>query len=900
MLGAIVVSGPPFLYLPTGKPKALATYLYGMDIVADRVLEVGQYKHDFDFKLETGKRYFITFQGSMTDTHVTLNGKAIGLHQGGHTEFKFEITDAINDGSNTLEVEVHNSSSNASVVEAERFADYWLFSGIYRPVYIEEVPNEYIARVAIDAQMTGDFKMHVFTGGIENANTVRAQVYDADHQKVGKAFKAQIGEDYTELTAHIDDVKQWSHEFPTMYTVEVALADKKDVLHTYTQRFGFRTFEVRDHDGFYLNGKRLLLKGASMHSFRPETGRALSKTDMADNIHFMKGLNFNFVRSVCYPADKYFFELCDSLGLLVLNELPGWWRPLGKEVGPKILKELVVRDVNHPSIIMWSNGNHIAHTPEFDAHFAKWDIQNRRPLKNEAKSNDIFANYDPEWDIVNTTYYPDYATVQKNLFEMDHIYLPNETLHALYDGGGAANLKTFWDMFESSAVGGGITIWGLYDEGLMRNDMGYTLDNQGNKAPDGIAGPSGEKKGSTDAVREIWSPVVIAQDKLQADFDGVLDVHNKFTFANLNQCEIRWKLIDFANPDAGLNGHRVVATGMVDAHVVAGDKGTLDVDLPKSFVRNDALAIEVYDAQGRLVHDKRLPITNPKNSFRVSSQHPFVQDENDPFSFRNEKITLRFDAHSGVLLSVLDRQKTTSLSHFPFLTYKADDDSLMNSTSAQSEAIVIKQGDAFVIEAQDSKGFDYLKWTLKPNGEIALDYAYTLQAGKYHYVGIGIEVEADDVLRKRWMGEGPWRVWQNRPQGGILDVYVIDKKVNIPGRVYNGPEFDGCFAPWNWAVFYLNNNLNVGFENKTDVTLGVLNPVNGYDSKKATWHYPQQEGFYFFDVISAVGSKWKPAKVFGPDAQPVLIDGQISGAVSMFINWNRLEKKAKRVDVEVE
>lgn len=876
-------------------------YLYGMDNPEKRVHSIGSYRHEFDYSLASNNRCFIVFQGAMTDTKVKLNNKEVGFHQGGHTEFKFEITEQLQEGNNILEVELNNTSSDAGVVAAERFADYWLFSGIFRPVYIEEVPAEFIERVAIDAQMTGDFTMNVYTNGVKEAKTLTAQLYDANHNKIGKTIESEISEEYTVLNGQFENVELWSHEFPHLYSVEITLKKKKEVLHTYQQKFGFRTFEVRDHDGFYLNGERILLKGASMHSIRPETGRTLSKSDMEENIHFMKDINFNFVRSVCYPADTYFFNLCDSLGLLVLDELPGWWRPLGMEVGPKILKELVVRDVNHPSIIMWSNGNHISHTPEFDKLFAKWDIQNRRPLKNEAKSNDIFANYDPEWDIVNTTYYPDYATAKKNLFEMDHIYLPNEVLHALYDGGGAANLKTFWDMFEKSKVGGGMTIWGLYDEGLMRNDMGYTVDNQGNKAPDGIAGPNGEKKGSTDAVREIWSPVVISNNNIAADFDGVLQVHNKFSFANLNQCTIQWKLIDFSNPDAGSSGHRIVKSCKLSGvDVKAGDKGALILELPKSFVKNDALVVEVFDMQGRLVYDKRLPITEPKNSFRVSSNKAFVQDTMDAFTFHSGTTSLRFDPNSGILLSVLDKKRVTSLANFPFLNCKAEDEAIANDFTQLSNATITQEGKQWLIEANNSKGFDYIKWTLKPNGEIALDYAYTLTEGRYHYSGIGIEVAAKDVNRKRWLGEGPWRIWNNRTQGGILDVYAVDKKINIPGQVYNGPEFEGCFAPWNWAVFYLKNNLNVGFENKTDVTLGVLNPVNGFDPKKATWHYPSQEGIFFFDHISAVGSKWKEATVFGSDAQPVQIDEQITGAVSMFINWNKPSLKSERVELEIE
>ncbi len=876
-------------------------YLYGMDKMEQRTLPIGNYRHTFDYKPIVNKRYFIVFQGSMTDTKVTLNNNEVGLHQGGFTEFKFEISDYLKAGENVLEVEVNSSSTNESIVAAERFADYWMFSGIFRPVFIEEVSNEFIEHVAIDARMTGDFTMNVYTNGVKNAKSILAQVYSSNGKKVGEVFEENITNNITQLKAHFKDVKLWSHEFPNLYSVEIELKMGNEVLHSYKQKFGFRTFEVRDHDGFYLNGKRILLKGASMHCFTPETGRTLPKKHMKENVHLMLDLNFNCVRASHYPADAYFLDLCDSLGILAMVETTGWYRPLDTKIGTQLVKEMVVRDVNHPSVILWSNGNHMAHNPELDKVFHEWDIQHRRPLKNEAKSNDIFANYNPNWDIVNTTYYPNYATIQKNLFEQNHIYMPNETLHALYDGGGGANLKTYWDLFEKSKVGGGIMLWALYDEGLMRTDMGYLADNQHNKAADGILGPHGEKEGSYYAIREIWSPVVIENDSINADFIGNLNVHNKFTFTNLSKCEIKWKLLNFANPDGTPNGHRTVISGNVKANVPAGEKGTLQLSLPSSYINNDALAVEVYDTKGLLVYEKRIPVSTSKRpTFRASVGRDFVQDKNDAFTFKRGTTTLQFDPNSGILLAVSDNGKKTSLQNFPFLTFEAADTALINVLSEATDATISKEEKQWIIEAKNTKGFDYLKWILKPGGEIVLDYAYTLKPGKYNYAGIGMEVAAKDVLRKRWLGEGPARIWKNRTEGGTLDVYAVDKQVNIPGLVYNPPEFEGCFAPWNWAVFYLNNNLNVGFENNTAVTLGVLNPVNGFNHKFANWSYPKQEGFYFFDYISAVGSKWKAATEFGPDAQASQIDGQIAGSLSMYINWNRPTVKAKRLDVEVE
>ncbi|MGQ1783623.1 glycoside hydrolase family 2 TIM barrel-domain containing protein [Saccharicrinis sp. GN24d3] len=876
-------------------------YLYGMDKMEKRTPPLGYYRHSFSFSKQKAKRYFITFQGAMTDTKVTLNNKEVGFHQGGFTEFKYEVSDALKDGENRLEVEVNSTSTDASLAAAERYADFWLFSGIFRPVFIDEVPDEFIENVAIDAQMTGDFKMWVYTNGVEEANTISAQVYDAKGHKVGKSFSAKIQGEKTGLVSGFDDVGLWSHEFPQLYSVEVQLKNKNKVLHTYTQKFGFRTFEVRDHDGFYLNGKRILLKAANMHSFSPETGRTLAKADMEENIRIMQNLNMNCVRPCHYPPDTYLFDLCDSLGLLCMDETTGWVKPLATPIGTQIVKEIVTRDVNHPSIILWSNGNHNAHNPELDLVFHQWDIQKRRPLKNAPKNGDIFRGYTPEWDIVNTTYYPNYETVKCALFEQDHIYLPNETLHALYDGGGGANLKTYWDMFEASEVGGGLTIWALFDEGLMRTDMGYIVDNQGAKAADGIIGPHGEWDGSSYAVREIWSPVVIGNKNIGVDFDGTLEVHNKFSFTNLNQCHIEWKLINFANPDGTPNGHRTVASGKIDANVAAGEKGTLSFEIPESYVNNDALGIQVYDTKGIQVYDKRMPITTSKRpDFRGSFNAGYKQSKVDAFTFQRYKTTLKFDRNSGILLSVLDNGKLTSLANYPFLTFGEADTTLVNSSVKISHVSVNQEGNDWIIEAKDTKGFDYLKWTLKANGEIALDYAYTLDEGKYHYAGIGIEVRAEDVLRKRFLGQGPERIWSNRKEGGVLDVYSVEKRVNIPGQVYNAPAFEGCFAPWNWAVFYLDNHLNLGFKNQSDVILGVLNPTNAKDPKQAQWTYPTREGFFFFDYISAVGSKWKKPTEFGPDAQPHMINQQVKGSVSMFINWNKPTVKAKRVDMELE
>ncbi|GAB5552782.1 MAG: glycoside hydrolase family 2 TIM barrel-domain containing protein [Saprospiraceae bacterium] len=864
--------------------------------------EIGNYRHQFKYDLLPGKRHFIVFQGAMTETKVTFNGQQVGeIHFGGFTEFKYEVTDYLKNGENTLEVEVRKPSTNPQVHQAERISDFWLFGGIFRPVFIEEVPANHIQRVAIDAQMDGSFQMDVYADVKEKGLRLVAQIYDASQQKVGKPFSTKVQAEKHHLASRLIDVQLWSHEMPNLYSVEVQLKSKKKVLHKYQQKFGFRTFEVRDHDGFYLNGKRILLKGANMHSFRPETGRCLSKEDMVENVRLMQDLNFNTVRICHYPPDTYLLDLCDSLGLLAMDELPGWRHPLPTDIGGKIVKELVVRDVNHPSVILWSNGNHLAHNPDFDEVFLKWDIQQRRPLKNETKTGDIYKNYDPDFDIVKTNFYPPYDVLQKRLFEEDHIVMPNEALHALYDGGGGANLKTYWKQIEASKVGGGLMIWALFDEGLLRTNMGNQPDNVGNRGPDGIVGPHGEKEGSYYAVREIWSPVVIKEDKIDVDFDGKLDVENKYTFLNLQQCRFNWKLVTFERPNTSASGYRTLASGKaISPAIEAGAKGTIQLSLPAGLSKYDALLIEVKDNKDLLVYEKRLLLEQEDAYFQTSKGLGFIQDKENPFLFYFGKTTLQFDPTNGILKKVAIEGKPTSVSNFPFIDVKSTDTTLVNDFSQRNRPIIRKEGAVFIIETKNTKGFDQLKWSLNPSGEIKLDYQYTLNQGAYDYAGIGMGVDANDVKHKRWLGEGPARIWKNRKEGGVWDVFSVDKKVNIPGEVYNTPAFEGCFAPWEWAAFYLENRVSIGFKNNSDLILGVLNPVNGFNPKFAQWQYPKAEGFYFFNTISAVGTKWKAPKTFGPDAQAELIQKPLTGSVSMYINWNHALTKTELYPISIE
>jgi len=284
----------------------------------------------------------LVFEGSMTDTEVWVNGRSAGpVHQGSFYRFKYGITSLLKfESSNLLEVTVSKESANASVNNAERLGDYWNFGGIFRPVYLEVLPSSFIDWTAIDARADGSFLVNVnLDGDVSSESRVDAQIIDQSGRPIGSSFFATAanGERLVKLQKNVLRPKLWTAETPNLYRVRLRLTGNRGVSHTITERFGFRTFEVRKGDGFYLNGQRILLKGVNRHSFWPDSGRALNKQLSYDDVKLIKQMNMNAVRMSHYPPDSHFLEMCDELGLYVLDELAGWQRSYDSPTGRRLI-----------------------------------------------------------------------------------------------------------------------------------------------------------------------------------------------------------------------------------------------------------------------------------------------------------------------------------------------------------------------------------------------------------------------------------------------------------------------------------------------------------------------------------------------------------------------------------
>ncbi|MDO6801330.1 glycoside hydrolase family 2 TIM barrel-domain containing protein [Wenyingzhuangia sp. 1_MG-2023] len=423
--------------------QGFGNYNYGRDYKVKKEYhnEFGMYKHEFfvakDWKHKEVK---IVFEGVMTDAEVKINGKPAGeIHQGAFYEFKYTISKLLKYGAkNQLEVKVHKMSSNKSINAAERNSDFWIFGGIYRPVYLEVLPKENINRVAIDSKADGSIKAELFTNS-QKAKAVRVVLQDDLGNRIQELSIENLEQTKEKIafTSVAKNIKTWNPEKPNMYQLKIELLDKKEeTLHQIHQKIGFRTVEVRESDGIYVNNQKIKFKGINRHSFHPESGRTTSKALSIEHIKMMKDMNMNAVRMSHYPPDVHFLEACDSLGLFVINEVCTWHIPyLDEKVGEKIIKEAVVRDVNHPSIVLWANGNETGWNTQLDDDYAKWDIQQREVIH--------------PWGIfkkTNTYHYVHYHGLAYDGYAKDKISFPTEFMHGLYDGGHGAGLDDYWKL----------------------------------------------------------------------------------------------------------------------------------------------------------------------------------------------------------------------------------------------------------------------------------------------------------------------------------------------------------------------------------------------------------------------------------------------------------------------
>ena len=868
--------------------QGFGTYQYGMRFygkatpegIAD---ETGKYKHEFTLPKEwNGRQIQLVFEAAFTEIRVQINGRKAGsgTYQGGFTRHTIDVSDRVFFGQkkNRLEVEVLKESTNPQVNLAERRADYWNFGGIWRPVFIISKPAKNIQRVAIDAKGDGHFMADVFLNRAVPNSSVSVDIVDAKGTKVAKEQTFPVASDQAKVDFNTKGIKAWNAEQPHLYTAVFTLKDTQGkTLHVERQKFGFRTIEYRHQyagdkeDGLFINGQKVIVKGVNRHSFRPETGRTLSKQKNIEDVLLIKSMNMNAVRLSHYPADPEFLDACDSLGLYVECEQPGWHWAHETITGSKIVEEMVLRDVNHPSIIFWSNGNEGGFNYELEEFFTKNDPQKRVVLYPWANRNGFETKHYRSWG--ETSEY----------MRQKEIFMPTEFLHGLYDGGHGAGLRNYWRLMMSNPRCAGGFLWDLMDQGVVRTDQNGIIDCVGNFGADGIVGPHMEKEGSFYTIREVWSPV-----QWKYLDSGKITIENCYNFINLKDCKFTYKLLQM--PEYGKTDVKVIKEGKFESPDAAPGQ-RVQLALPRNYLEADAIQLTAIDPNGQEIftwsYKFRMRVGNlNRKALRENTQQYTYTEDGDQLLVKNDNRQYTFSKKTGMLMGVSVDGKKISFSNGPrFVAAKRSDrsdDGFYNHDDKQAEkkktlyTEYADQGafagftfsDSTLVANYQHGSLEKVTWRFLQDGGAYMDVDYYFN-GVVDLFGVCFDYPEQMVKRKTWVGKGPYRVWQNRMEGPQYGLWSNDYNDPIPGETFEYPEFKGYFSNVSWMKLKTTEG-QLGIEG-INLKVGVYTPRDGRDHILYTL---PETGIAILRAIPAVRNKVNTTDLNGPSAQPYWSKGK--------------------------
>lgn len=421
----------------------------------------------------------LRFHGVDSAFDVWVNGQYVGYSKVSRLPSEFDITNYVNEGENDITVRVYKWSDGTYLEDQ----DMWWLSGIYRDVELINEPKQAIYNCAADGSLDESFKDGIFTADItlKQAEGEGNYILEYNGNKVMQGdFRTDDGT--VHLEERIPDVKKWTAETPELYLLTVTAGQ-----HTIQVRIGFRKIEIKDGN-FRVNGQVILLNGVNHHDYNPKEGRCVTYEQEKNNVILMKQHNINAVRCSHYPANEYFYDLCDEYGLYVIDEAdlechgfelvknyqwitddPAWEQAyVDRSV------RMVKRDRNHPSIIMWSMGNESAFGCNFRR--AAEEIRKLDPSR--------MIHYEGDYEAEVTDVYSTMYTRVKRLEEIAESKSKGGKPHILCEyghamGNGPGGLKAYQDMFRKFKRLQGGFVWEWYDHGIYAEENGKTYYRYG-------------------------------------------------------------------------------------------------------------------------------------------------------------------------------------------------------------------------------------------------------------------------------------------------------------------------------------------------------------------------------------------------------------------------------------
>ncbi len=315
-------------------------------------------------EIPTADKYYLEINGANSSATVYMNGNKLASHDGGYSTWRVDITEELAKG-NKLAITVDNSANETVYPQ---MADFTFYGGLYRNVNIIAVNESHFELdyyggkgIAITPEIVGSDAKVTFESFITNKK---------DGQMINYIIKDKNGDVVTTLktddfkeTIEIKNVVLWNgRKNPYLYTAEIELLDGDEVIDKVSTKFGCRTFEIDPERGFILNGEEYPLRGVSRHQDRWGLGNALLPEHHKEDMEYIYEMGANTIRLAHYQHDQYFYDLCDEYGMVIWAEIPyiSKHMPTGRENTISQMKELIVQNYNHPSIVVWGLSNEIS------------------------------------------------------------------------------------------------------------------------------------------------------------------------------------------------------------------------------------------------------------------------------------------------------------------------------------------------------------------------------------------------------------------------------------------------------------------------------------------------------------------------------------------------------------
>ena len=458
------------------------------------------YRRTFNLRKQTGERYYLNFEGVDSAFYLYINGKYKGYSQISHATSEFDITELAENGENTIDVLVLKWCISTYLECQDKFR----FSGIYRNVYLLTRPEQHITDYKLETEIDG--QNGVLT--VINESNVDICCKIADMEVVVIAGNR--------MKLCVDNIRPWTPENPCLYTLPL-IANGELI----EEKIGFREVSI-DGSVFKINNVPVKLKGVNRHDFNCETAATVSLEDMAKDIHLMKELNVNAVRTSHYPNSPEFYLLCDMFGIYVMDEADveshgactrdgRYDTPLWEEYAendfftPGITDRhtaLVERDKNRTSVIIWSLGNESSFGKSFfkGANYIK-NRDTTRPVHYEGLQNADPKYYYTELVDMVSMMYPSFDTIREKVLDNpqeNRPFVMCEYTHAM--GNSCGDIAEYWDMIYNNEQMMGAFVWEWADHGI-KTDAGFLYggdfeepEHDGNFCADGLLTPDRKLK----------------------------------------------------------------------------------------------------------------------------------------------------------------------------------------------------------------------------------------------------------------------------------------------------------------------------------------------------------------------------------------------------------------------